>query len=385
MPFSEVASKGPPAADEVEVIFFGPDFGECILVHVGSNRWFVIDSCEYPGISEPIAIHYLQQLGLTPGVLERIVITHWHNDHCKGISRLAAAAPNASIWLASALTTPEFLKFVKRFSKNKTTAAPLKTSEFSNILDELLRRTAAGMPTFGVANQYSLMLQAAGSQLAHGAGLKLIALSPSAGDHLDFLTRLAAQMPRAGRAKRSLGSPSPNEVSVASLLEIGDAVLLLGADLENSKPSSGWQAVITANRNAPFGVKADVYKIPHHGSLTAHNNDVWGEMLRPSPVAVLTPWRRGRGRLPTKDGIKAISAHTRTAYATSFAGGGRPKRRHPSVQSFLRTNNIKVHSLDAQWGFVRLRKRQSNAWEIELFGAACVLGELIRRRQAAGA
>lgn len=101
MPFSEVAKIEPPAPDEVEVCIFGPDFGECVLVHFGSNRWFVVDSCEYPGISEPVAIHYLQQLGLAATVLERIVITHWHNDHCKGISRLAAAAPNASIWLAS--------------------------------------------------------------------------------------------------------------------------------------------------------------------------------------------------------------------------------------------------------------------------------------------
>lgn len=279
----------------------------------------------------------------------------------------------------------EFLKFVKRFSKNKTTVAPLKTSEFSNILDELLRRKAAGLPTFGVASQNSLILQTAASQLAHRGALKLIALSPSAGDHLDFLTRIASEMPRAGKSKRSLGSPSPNEVSIASLLEIGDAAVLLGADLENGKPSSGWQAVIAANRNAAFGAKASVYKIPHHGSLTAYNDDVWSEMLESSPVGILTPWRRGRGRLPTKDGIKAISVHTRNAYATSFAGGGRPKKRHPSVQSFLRANNIRVHSLGAPAGFVRLRKRQGGAWAVELFGSACALSELIRRRQSANA
>jgi hypothetical protein len=251
-------------------------------------------------------------------------------------------------------------------------------------LEELLRRKAAGLPTFGVASQNSLILQASASQLAHGAALKLIALSPSAGDYLDFLTRIAAQMPRAGKSKRSLGSPSPNEVSIASLLEIGDAAVLLGADLENSKPSSGWQAVIAANRNSAFGPKAGVYKIPHHGSMTGHNDDVWAEMLESNPIGVLTPWRRGRGRLPTRDGIKAITVHTRNAYATTFAGGGRPKKRHPSVQNFLRANNI-THSLDAPSGFIRLRKRQGDPWAIELFGAACALGELIRRRQSARA
>ena len=42
----------------------GPDFGECIVVHFGNNRWFVVDSCQYPGISDPVALHYLQQLRL---------------------------------------------------------------------------------------------------------------------------------------------------------------------------------------------------------------------------------------------------------------------------------------------------------------------------------
>lgn len=386
MPFSEIASLGPPAPEQVEVCIFGPNFGEFIVVHLGNNRWFVVDSCEYPGTNQPVALHYLQQLGLDPAaVVERIIITHWHADHCKGISRVAASCPNAIIWLASALTTPEFVKFVKRLSKNKTTTAALRTAEFSKILDELLRRKSAGSPMFGVANQSSLMHRIPAGELAHGGELRLVALSPSPGDHLDFLTRIAALMPRTGKPKRSLGSPSPNEVSVASLVEIGDAVLLLGADLENSKPSSGWDAVVSANRVTKFGAKAGVYKVPHHGSMTGHNDDVWAEMIEPSSIAVLTPWRLGRGSLPQRAGVLAITAQTKNAYATSAEGGSRAKKRHESVQTFLRTNNIRVRSLDAPTGFVRLRKTQGQPWAIELFGAACRLDELVRRRQSARA
>jgi hypothetical protein len=191
------------------------------------------------------------------------------------------------------------MRFVKRLSKNKTITAALKTTEFSNILAELLKRKAAGLPSFGIVSQSSLVHHAAASELAHGGAFKLVALSPSHGDHLDFLTRIAAEMPHTGKPKRSLGSPSPNEVSVASLLEIGDAAVLLGADLENSKPSSGWDAVIAANRHTRFGAKAGLYKVAHHGSLTGHNTDIWTELLEPSPIAVLSPWRLGRGHLPT--------------------------------------------------------------------------------------
>ena len=68
--------------------------------------------------------------------------------------------------------------------------------------------------------------------------------------------------------------------------------------------------------------------MPHHGSLTAHNPDVLCEMLESEPIAVLTPWRRGRGRLSKADGVKAITAVTKKALATSEEGGARPKRRY---------------------------------------------------------
>jgi beta-lactamase superfamily II metal-dependent hydrolase len=384
MPFSEVATIGPPAADQIEVSIFGPNFGECIVVHFGDNRWLVMDSCEYSDANEPVALHYLKQLGVDVATaVERIIVTHWHNDHCKGISQIVATCPNATVWIASALTTPEFVQFVTRLSKNKTTTAALKTTEFSNILAELLNRKKRGQPTYGTASQNSLMHHAPGSELSHGGAFKVVALSPSHGDHIDFLTRIAAQMPRPGRPKRSLGSPSPNLVSVASLVEIGDAAILFGADLENSKPSSGWQAVVAANQNNRFGAKATAYKVSHHGSLTGHNPDVWAEMLEKSPIAVLSPWRLGRGHLPTRDGVRVITTLTPNAYATSAEGGSRAKKRHPSVQTFLRTNKIRVYSLEAPTGFVRLRKKQGEDWKIELFGAACRLAEFIKRQGSA--
>jgi Metallo-beta-lactamase superfamily len=307
MPFSEVTRIGPPAPDELEITVFGPSFGECIVVHFGSNRWFVVDSCLYPGIDGAVALSYLMALQLdVRSVVENILITHWHDDHCKGVSQLVEECPQAAVWIASTLTNIEFLRFVKRLSKNKALAAGTRTKEFSAVFDLLFRRRETGASNFGFASQRSVMHEAKGSQLNHGADFRLIALSPSHGDHLDFMTRLAELMPRARRQKGSLGSPSPNEISVAALMQVGEEAILLGADLENSKPGSGWDAVVSANRASPFGPKASVYKIPHHGSLTAHNVDIWSEMLGGDPIAVLTPWSRGRGRLPEQAGIRQL-------------------------------------------------------------------------------
>jgi hypothetical protein len=62
-PFSEIKKLGRPLDDGIEVCLFGPSFGECVLIHIGSNRWIVVDSCLYKGIRQPIALHYLDQLG----------------------------------------------------------------------------------------------------------------------------------------------------------------------------------------------------------------------------------------------------------------------------------------------------------------------------------
>jgi hypothetical protein len=283
MPFSEIAKIGPPAPDELEVTIFGPSFGECVVVHFGSNRWFIVDSCVYSDIDGPVAAHYLTCLGLDLGaVVESILVTHWHDGHCKGISKLVEHCDRAAIWIPATLTDVEFIRFVKRLSKNKTLVGGVKTKEFSAILEELHRRKNAGSPNFGLASQRVTMHQSKGAQLAHGSDFKLVALSPSHGDGLDFLARVALQMPRAKRPKGSLGSPSPNDISVASLMEVGDAAILLGADLENGKASSGWNAVLNANRASAFGAKAAVYKIPHHGSKTAHNENVWTDTNSPS-------------------------------------------------------------------------------------------------------
>lgn len=382
MPFSEIKALGPPKQDEIELSVFGPSFGECSVIHLGDNRWAIIDSCTYTGIADPVPLHYLSLLGVSPSAVESILITHWHDDHCKGISKLIDACPNAKIWIAQTLTDREFIRFVKRISKNKTTVAGLKTTEFNAVLNEIVRRKTSGSPNYGFASQGMTLLNMHGRSFSHNGAVRHVALSPSPGDQYEFLVRIAEAMPQARQQKGSLGSPSPNEVSVATLLEIGPSSIILGADLENNKPSSGWDAILAANRVNPFGMPAAVYKVAHHGSLTAHHPGIWKELLVANdPIAILTPWSRGRGRLPNKDGIKEITDATRRAFATTAEAGSRPKRRHPSVQTFLRTNNIQVHSINAPAGFVRLRKSPGEDWKTELFGAACSLNELRRRRR----
>ena len=242
MPFSEMQIGGQPAPNQIEVCVFGPNYGECIVVHLGNRNWIVLDSCIHEGA--PIAIEYLQALGLDPArSIKAVIATHWHDDHYKGVSQILAAAPAAHIWIATVLTDLEFLRFVTRTRKNKTTVAGHKLDEFSKIIDEIRRRHESRQINFGYASARSSIFRLDGSASGHGHSCEVLALSPSHGDTLEFLTRIAARMPRTKQTKRVVPSPSPNLASIATLISIGPLAILLGADVENSwKPDRrGWE------------------------------------------------------------------------------------------------------------------------------------------------
>lgn len=127
MPFSRMAAAGIPRPDQIEVCVFGPNFGECIVLHLGDGNWAIVDSCVYGPSKEPSALLYLQALGIAPATAIKVILaTHWHDDHCKGISQVVEAAPDASLWISQTLTSLEFLRFAARMRKNQATVAGTK-------------------------------------------------------------------------------------------------------------------------------------------------------------------------------------------------------------------------------------------------------------------
>jgi hypothetical protein len=76
--------------------------------------------------------------------------------------------------------------------------------------------------------------------------------------------------------------------------------ILLGSDLEEEgSGQTDWSIIV--NSHLPQIGKASVFKVPHHGSKTAHHPHVWSDMPNRDPIVALTPFQRGRVQLPTKD------------------------------------------------------------------------------------
>lgn len=85
----------PPGEREIEVSVFGPGFGECLVIHAGHGDWIVVDSCLDVATREPAALTYLKALQVDPSAVRRIIATHWHDDHVRGLGKLLRACANA--------------------------------------------------------------------------------------------------------------------------------------------------------------------------------------------------------------------------------------------------------------------------------------------------
>src|SRR5215204_2368735 len=126
----------PPSADELELSVFGPGVGECLVVHLGYNDWMVIDSCLHEPNGRPVALHYLEQLRVDVGRCVKLVtVTHWHDDHIRGISAVLREASAAELVCSAALRTDEFRILVAAGQATHLVEHTSGVAEFAELLE----------------------------------------------------------------------------------------------------------------------------------------------------------------------------------------------------------------------------------------------------------
>lgn len=337
----------PPEAGELEISVFGPGYGEGILIHVGFGQWIVVDSCvDYE--NTPAALAYLKRLGVDPtNAIVCIVATHWHDDHIRGLHKmLDAASPSAVFVCSDIFQEKELLKLLAVRNKN---FGPLGSGvdEFGRVFDTLMNASGGTRtPVLAVANKLLWRSQAE-------IPAELHALSPS--DYACIMAKqaLAQRIPSAGPARR-VSALQPNESSVALWLKCGLHHVLLGADLENSgNGNMGWSCILTA-ANRPTG-KAGIFKIPHHGSTTSYNAQVWTELLDAQPMAIVTPWALGGRSLPKASDMERVLTHSANLYATAAGTRRAPRHSKPAVERTMNEVARSRFEVPLRPGHVRIR------------------------------
>jgi hypothetical protein len=361
MPLSDA-----PQPDVLEVSLFGPGVGECVLMHLGSGDWVVVDSCSDTRRRENSALAYFARMDLDPAACVRAVVaTHAHDDHIGGISDIVDACTEADFIVPAATTTEEFVALVE-FDDAIEDVRLSVLSEFRRIYSILGMR---GSTFDGLRYKWAIADRPVFRRPAQQdvPEVEIMALSPS--DTAVTLAKqaLAARIPTQGQRPRRLLARDPNTMAVVLWVSIGESNLLLGSDLLIGPGNAcGWNAVV-ASPNRPDSL-ASVYKVAHHGAPNGDHDQVWRDMLTPEVVAILTPYRRGRTPRPSRDDVGRICRRTSNSYIAAA-----PK--HPLPPGPIRTVGARLSDLvadvreaDGMAGQIRLRTPvgDPNNWSVDL-------------------
>jgi hypothetical protein len=367
-----MALKTKPNYDEFELSLFGPGVGECIVVHLGANEWIIVDSCK--GERSPAAIEYLESLNVSLAEEVKLVVaTHWHNDHIRGLDTILSKCSLASFFASRALFSEEFLAFAELWDEVDRERSAV--SEFYKIIKrfEALGAAADGRIKYAGPNRRMRRRQHEFGRARFTS--ELFSLSPSDHEIARSYESIRALMPSAGQRPRKPSRFSRNDTSVVLSIQSGHANVLLGADLETSAhQDSGWRVIVNSNER-PQGL-ASVFKIPHHGSQTGDDPEVWKRMLIPDPLALVTPYKSGKRPLPQPRDIERICRYTKNAYITAAPRQKSRRSRSGVVGKMIYENVKRIWMVDDSVSQIRLRRNitdRDGKWEILLSGEAMPL------------
>ena len=300
---------GLPENSEFEITLFGPGYGEALCIHIGNGYWVLVDSCRNKD-GHSASLEYLNTIGINKDRVLFIIVSHWHDDHIKGITNLVRHFDKATIICSSLISERYFLALTEQL-KNLGTRNGSGLREIRNCVDVGLNENR--LKFFG---ENQCIFNSKTSNIDLGKAVKIHALSPSSGGVTEELSKLLKTF-EVG-AKAYVPSKKENHASIAIHISTDDFSVLLGSDLE-TYPSEkfGWKAVV--KNNTVVESKCDLFKIPHHGSLGAYCAEVWTQFVSDAPISILTPFKKGSCVLPTTEGIDQIKIDSHSVYITSIS------------------------------------------------------------------
>ncbi len=359
-----------PASDELEVSLFGPGVGECVVVHIGDGHWMVVDSCLDPQSKRPVALSYLDSLGVDSSNVDLIVISHWHDDHIGGAADLVTSCPNANVAYSAAYRHPEFFALVSAFTSHTFPIDDDKPHcrEINKIFQTLRGSNSEGSKKLRSSRKSALSNRILVERKRVEPTMEVRSLSPSDAAVNNAILDMANLFPKPGGERKILARPTQNRSAVALWVSLGEQSALLGADLEQeTSPDVGWTAIVADHQD---GLAAKVFKIPHHGSHNGHSHEVWQNMLTENVTAIMTEYTRSK--LPLDEDISRINTYTDSVYCTTSRLRC-PMKRDRTVERTMKEVCGKRKALSKSIGHIRVRITQAGAINVDLNAEAKLL------------
>ncbi|MCQ2233335.1 MAG: MBL fold metallo-hydrolase [Paludibacteraceae bacterium] len=406
-----------PAADVAEVTLIGgtDGFGESIVVHIGNGQWLIVDCCINPITGQCLPLEYLKSINVDIKKQVRyIVCTHWHDDHIAGLSTLLSQCGEDTTFALSCAEDREKVVYelaqdfdysgrssvlkeltkslhiaadnkikIKRveqdkliFKKGKTQAFALSPSEVEvrNFETELVR---AQSRFYHFVKDIKEIKQNSNELLESAEDIEK-AFFESVDNLLTADTDVTKQtvMPVEDLTNfKDAKKVKPNNRCVAMLVSFGEHHIVLGADLEIAQIDTGWHSVLQCD--CMNEIKANLFKIPHHGSETGYLKDFLETFIKKDATSKLTSWILGGSTLPKADMLKVYYNHTKNLYITTTKLlRFKNTESNPSIRKLMNSKTESICEIIPQLGIIRSRikiNEDKDDWTTVTFGSATIL------------
>ncbi len=312
----------PPKIDEFELTFFGPGFGESIVVYIPGIGWGIIDSCEFEVANKKFVPPLEYLIFQNARNLEFLILTHPHMDHFKGmeqiidhyignINRICRYAGDS----VRELATYQFNRGIKGTPGVKKLA--LVFGAFKKAVEYGAERRRLGAMTQIIRRQKALVND-------RTVEVEVLSLSPLAEDEESYIDILRKAIPEPRGQLEEIPDHKHNLIASAIWISVGEGVVIVGSDVEKGGSRSiGWRGIVRSDDSPDLCVQT--LKVPHHGSPNAHCNRAWEEHCRDGKItSVITPYNRGIQRRPSVDDIQRIGNYSECVGLTSHISYVRP-------------------------------------------------------------
>lgn len=354
---------------EITIIGTGGGYGESCVIHLGNQKWVVIDSCRNPLTKRSLALEYFERIGVNVELdVSLILCTHWHDDHIRGISELFEKCLNASFSFAKTIDKNKFFRLLSfdnyKVEKGSTISS---TIEFNKCLNIITRSRPDSRIKLAGPDRLLFAVQVGPYRNS------IISLSPSDEAVLNFDAEISSLITQYGPSNRKIIPNEPNLTSVAVIVQLGHYRALLGADLEvhPSDKNIGWEDVVS--KSQVLDKYCTYFKIPHHGSINAFHQGLWDNFLD-SPISTITPWSIG-SKLPQQNMLTKYKGLSKELYITATKNPPKPnpKKRDKYINKLIEDLKLNIKEVPFSQGIIRSRismTENDSQWEVDCYEAA---------------